>query len=69
MMELAQHLHPELAGRIILASVPLRDSDSLLAHQFDAVVCIGTIIHVPGQYVFEFGSQMPMKDATDGCWL
>jgi 2-polyprenyl-3-methyl-5-hydroxy-6-metoxy-1,4-benzoquinol methylase len=57
MMEVAQRLHPELAGRITLASVPLRDSDSLLSRQFGAVVCIGTILHVPDQYLFEFASQ------------
>ncbi|MFA6223836.1 MAG: methyltransferase domain-containing protein [Desulfomonilaceae bacterium] len=47
MIDVAQRLHPELAGRIIPASVPLRDSDRLLSRQFRAVVCIGTIIHVP----------------------
>ena len=49
MIDVAQRLHPELAGRIIPASVPLRDSDRLLPRQFRAVVCIGTIIHVPDQ--------------------
>ena len=47
MIDVAQHLHPELAGRFIRASVPLRDSDSLFSRQFGAVVCIGTIIHIP----------------------
>jgi 2-polyprenyl-3-methyl-5-hydroxy-6-metoxy-1,4-benzoquinol methylase len=66
MIEVAQNLHPELAARIIEASVPLRDSDSLLAHQFGAVVCIGTIIHVPDQYLFEFASQVRDLVAPDG---
>lgn len=69
MIEVALHLHPELGGHITRASVPLRDSDSLFANQFSSVVCIGTIIHVLDQYLFEFDSQVPMKDVTDGCWL
>jgi SAM-dependent methyltransferase len=66
MIEFAQRLHPELAGRITLASVPLRDSDSLLSRQFGAVVCIGTILHVPDQYLFEFASQIRDLIAPDG---
>jgi 2-polyprenyl-3-methyl-5-hydroxy-6-metoxy-1,4-benzoquinol methylase len=56
MLEVAQRLHPELADRITLASMPLRESDSQLSRQFGAVMCIGTIIHVPDQYLFEFAS-------------
>jgi 2-polyprenyl-3-methyl-5-hydroxy-6-metoxy-1,4-benzoquinol methylase len=66
MMEVALHLHPELAGRITLASVPLRDSDRLFSRQFSAVVCIGTIIHVPDQYLFEFASQIRDLVMPDG---
>ncbi len=66
MMEVAQHLYPELAGRITLASVPLRDSDRLFSRQFSAVVCIGTIIHVPDQYLFEFASQIRDLVVPDG---
>jgi 2-polyprenyl-3-methyl-5-hydroxy-6-metoxy-1,4-benzoquinol methylase len=66
MIEAAVRLHTELAGRITLATVPLRDSDSLLSRQFRAVVCIGTIIHMPDQYLFEFASQIRDLVAPDG---
>ena len=66
MLEVAQRLNPELADRITLASVPLQDSDRLLSRQFSAVVCIGTIIHIPDQYLFEFASQVRDLVAPDG---
>ncbi|MHB8204341.1 MAG: hypothetical protein ACYDHG_11650 [Desulfomonilaceae bacterium] len=53
-------------GRITLASVPPANSDSLLSRQFRAVVCIGTIIHMPDQYLFEFASQIRDLVAPDG---
>ncbi len=66
MIEVAQSLHPEMAGRITLASLPLRDSDSMLSRQFGAVVCIGTIIHVPEHDIFEFASQLRDLVAPEG---
>ncbi len=53
-------------GRITLASVPLANSDNLLSRQFRAVVCIGSIIYVPDQYLFEFASQIRDLVAADG---
>ncbi|MGC8660427.1 MAG: class I SAM-dependent methyltransferase [Desulfomonilaceae bacterium] len=66
MIEAAQRLHPELTGRIALGALPLPDSDPLLTRQFDAVLCIGTIIHIQDQYLFEFASQMRDLVAPDG---
>ena len=67
MLELAQRLHPELTGRITLGALPLPDSDvSFLTRRFGAVILIGTIIHVPDQYLFEFASQIRDLVAPDG---
>ena len=66
MIEVAQRLHPELAGRIIQATLPFREPDRLLCRHFGAVVCIGTIIHVPDHDIFEFASQLRDLVAPEG---
>ncbi len=66
MIKVAQRWHPELTGRIALGALPLPDSDALLARQFGAVICIGSIIHIPDQYLFEFASQIRDVVVPDG---
>jgi len=58
MLAAALQNHPALAGRVHHAPLPLPSDSPLLSQQFDAVVSIATIMHIPEHDLFECASQM-----------
>jgi len=43
----ATRIHPELSGRVSCAAAPFPGGSPLLRRTFDAVICIGALMHIP----------------------
>jgi SAM-dependent methyltransferase len=50
--------HPELNGQAINMSFPFKKDNPLLGNQYDGVVMIATLMHIPEEDLFESGFQI-----------
>jgi SAM-dependent methyltransferase len=57
MLSCAVRQHPELEGRTHCFVFPFRHENPLLSKQFDGVIVIASLMHIPDQYLPECASQ------------
>ena len=58
MVKEAAKIHPELKNKLSCTQFPLHEESQLLKRQFDAVISIATLMHVPEHDLFECVTQI-----------